>query len=152
MSFNRKFKRAHRPMKLLTFPAQAYLPKTVDQKETLEYQKSEDSLIGVIELLWAGISNSPCQDLTKKDYKTIKSLKKKLREISQYKDEDKDSRITLSGEQILILEEEELSIMKKLLEANKFTSLIAEDIDLLYSIVDAAKEYEVPKPVLKLEG
>jgi hypothetical protein len=124
-------------MKILRFPAQAYI-----EKKGKLVVDSGDAIVGTLELLWAGVQNSPCSDLKLREHKANKRLKKKLREITCYRDEDKDSRISLL-EQTLILEEEEIEVMKKLLNANSFTAAISEELGELWDIIDSAEDYKL---------
>lgn len=147
-------------MKLLRFPAQSYTLITDEvQKDILgrevkytgyKYDKQEDSIISSLELAWNAVTRSQLQDLNKKDHKLNKALKKKLREVTRFKDKDEDSRIPLKGEQILYLEEAELELLKRHLdEGNKFTSAVSEDVDRLWEVIESAQDYD-PKKDLSL--
>lgn len=156
MSFNRKFKRKHKTMKKIIFPAQTYkyVENEIIGKENnkdiiytgYKYILTEESIVGSLELLWASVQRSPLQDLNRNDHKINKRLKKKLREITRFKDKNEDSRISRDGLQILILEEDEFSLMKRHLDSNKFGSAASEDVSLLWEIIDAATDYIPPKP------
>jgi hypothetical protein len=140
MKLNRKLKRKKK-MRRLEFPNQKYT--LVDT--TYKLDKSE-GVIGLVELLWAGITRSEVQDLTKKDYKVIKKLRKKIKAVTVFKDKDEDSRVT-PQECTLYLENDEYDMLVKLLNGNKFLAVIAEELDSLWSIIDEAKEEEF-KPQL----
>lgn len=161
--FNRRYKQELRQrMKQILFEAESYKyveepVKTLTGIDTgkiykgYKYNKTDDRVIGLFELLWVGITQSQSQDLSKPDFKVIKRLKKKLREISRFKDADNDSRILLENDQVLILEGDEYSLVKRLLEANKFSASIADDVDALWEKVDSATDYDPPKPKLDIQ-
>lgn len=134
-------------MKQLNFPSEQYTL----ENEVYKYVKTEESAIGALELLWQTVELSQ-EKLNKKDHKTNKSIKRKLREITQYKDKEKDSRVTLPKPQILLLEEEELSLLKRHVENFPFSSRISEDVDRLWDIIDTAQDYTPPKPALVKDG
>lgn len=130
-------------MKQIVFDVEDYIYDGVKYN----YVKTDASQVGQFELLWAGVNNVQI-DLTKKEHKIIKRLKVKLREISIYKDNDKDSRILKLSTQQLILETDEYDIMKKLLESNRFLPRISDDVDALWEKIDNAPDYTPPKPEL----
>jgi hypothetical protein len=131
-------------MKQINFSAEFH--EFNEEKKTFEYKGPD--FIGTFELLWNGVDHSPCQNLTKKDHKVIKRLKKKLREISVYKDSDEDARVLSSGSHILLLEGDEYEVLKKLLDANIFSAMVSDEVDTMYDLVDNAPEYQPPKPAL----
>lgn len=151
MPFNRKFKRKHPNMRKLIFPSETYLIKPIKDVTGKDTDKNrlilEKGLIGLLELLNAGIENSPCQELSKKEHKINKKLKQSLEKVTQFKDEDEDARVTREGEQALILDEDEYELMKKLLDANKFSSKISSQVSDLWDIIDGAETYKPEFPV-----
>lgn len=108
-----------------------------------------DGLISILDLIWSGINKAqPEEKLTRKDHRTIKKVKAKIKDITRFKDFDKDSRIGHEYDQELILEDAELDMLKKLLESNKFLPIISDEVDLMWTIIDSAEDYVPPKPTL----
>lgn len=132
-------------MKRIDFPADDYREKTIG---IFEYQKKEDSVIGLLELLWIGIYRSPYDGLDRAKAKTLKKIIKKLRAITRFKDKDEDSRISNSGPQVLLLEDSELELFKTVLSANRFSALVTEDADLLWEVIESAQDFVPDKPKL----
>lgn len=133
-------------MKKLIFPAETYVVDS--QTEALIYKpESKRSIIGLLELLYTSIVTSPLSDMTKKDHKVNSALTDKLIGVTRYKDKQEDSRVSLEGDQALILEEPEYELMKKLVEANKFISRVSYDLTRLWDVIDSAQEYKVAQIV-----
>lgn len=132
-------------MKSIIFPESSY---TLESNGTYTYKRTESSIVGQLELLWAGVSQARVTELTKKDHRVIKSIKTKLREITMYKDGQEDSRISKTGSQCLLLESDEYDMIQKLLAANNFQPLVSDDIDLLWTSLESATDYIPEKPKL----
>lgn len=133
-------------MKKLIFIPETYV---VDpQTEALVYKPSDKrSIIGLLELLYTSIETSPLSEMTKKDHKVNSALKAKLIDVTRFKDKNEDSRVASEGTQVLILEEPEYELMKKLVEANKFISRVSYDLTRLWDVIDDAKEYKIAQIV-----
>jgi hypothetical protein len=145
LKLNRKFNRRHPKMRKLIFPAQEYILEhytdTQGKQLPKTFLKAKGATIGIVELLWTVLIRSPAQDLTKKDLKTIKSVKVLLKNITRYKDCDEDSRVSIEGSNVLILEEEQYEIIKKLMEAFKFTAAVSDEVVDLWDIIDNAESF-----------
>lgn len=108
-----------------------------------------DGIVGKFELLWIGIVKSPYgtrqgEQLSRKEHKVIKGLKKKLKDISIYKDGDQDSRIIFYPHtKECWLENDEYSLLIRLLEANSFSAAVSETLTDLYDLLDDTKEEEL---------
>lgn len=133
-------------MKQLSFPPASYTFK----EGSYIYDKTDSSIVAPLELLWTVIQESPLQDLKRADHRTNIALKKAIREITIFKDKDKDSRISINP-QILVLEDAQFELLKRHLNANIFSSRVSEDVETLWNIIESAKEYEIPRPQLVRE-
>ena len=131
-------------MRTLKFPADFYVPgsSTTD----FVYKKTDESMIGKLELLWQVVQNSPLTDLTKRDHRINRRLKQKIRAITMHKDKDQDSRITHPGPQTLILEEDEYALLMRHFDSQKFVSKASEDVDDLDLIITSAEYESTPEP------
>lgn len=126
-------------MRKLIFPAESY---TIKNSVLI----CDKAIVGVLELLWNGIEKSQAE-LSKKEHKVNKRLKESIELITRYKDKDEDSRVALEDKQELILEEDQYELLVKLLEGNKFTSLISKTVVALWDIVDNAETFTPLKAV-----
>lgn len=132
-------------MKQINFPNQFTRYSKVEETYVYKY---ENSIVGTLELLWITVYKSAYDGLDRSKAKTLKHLYKKIRDVTQYKDPSKDSRITKDGPQVILLEEAEFDLMKILISNNKLSVNAAEDLDLLWEVIESAKEYYPPKPQL----
>lgn len=129
-------------MKKLIFPNEEYK----EEKGSWIYVKTEESVIGKLELLWLAIEHSELKDLKLRDHKSNKKLKKAIREITRFKDKDEDARIALPGEQSLVLEDAEFELLRRHIdEGNKFGSKVSDDLIALYDILNAPHNIELIK-------
>lgn len=94
--------------------------------------------IDPFEMIWTGV-NVSSKKLDKKGHKINKRLREALKAISDWKDADKDSRILLSGPQILVLEEDEYSLLKSLLDEVNFRATLSEEVAEMYDLIDNAQ-------------
>ncbi len=135
-------------MKKLCFPDESYdfTKKPYTYKPILE-----NRFIGLLELVWSAVDKSNLP-LDKETHAVNRRLKNKLIAATGFKDEDEDSRVASPGPHQLILENDELDLLKNHLEkGNIFSSKITEDISLVWEIIDNAKEAKLAQPVTKLE-
>lgn len=113
-----------------------------------------DGLVGLFELLWTTVANSPLgvrngeSPLTRKEHKVIKGLKIKLKFISIYKDSDKDSRIIGQGKKEIWLENDEYSLLIRLIEANNISSKVSDTYTDLMDLLDSSQEEPLEPPKL----
>lgn len=126
-------------MRELTFPSESYELENKIWK--FKGKTGDGKLIGLFELIWSGVNRSGKEDLKRRDHKIVKRLKAKLREISRYKDQDEDARILdVGGPYTVILEEDEFQMLKDLVDANKFSSIISDEVDAMWNYLDSIPE------------
>ena len=114
------------------------------EKEALVYQ---NGAIGLFELIWTAISISE-KKLNKKEHKVVKRLKKDLRSISRFKDEDEDSRVlNEGGPHELLIEEDEYDILKEILEDVKFRAAVSDEVADMWDFIDNVPEHKKPELV-----
>lgn len=149
--FNKNFKRKNPTMRKLIFAPETYNLTPVQDKDGKNTDKSflkhKTELVGLLELLWTGVINSPCTELSKKEHKVNKRLQASLETVTRYKDSDEDARVALEGRQELIIEEDEYELLKKLMEANKFFGKISSQVSDLWDVIDTAETFTPLKAV-----
>lgn len=137
-------------MRKLLFPVEHYevevinterVKQKIDEKEK-EALVFQDGAIGLFELIWLGINISE-KKLNKKEHKIVKRLKSDLRFISRFKDVDEDSRVLNDGgPHELLIEEDQYSILKEILEDLKFKAAVSDEVADMWEFIDNAPEHK----------
>lgn len=131
-------------MRELIFNPESYEDK-IDPKTLKKYKQSKDNTIGIFELVYTSVNNVNIGDFTKADFKVIKRLKRALKLVSSYKDEDKDSKISVNGCK-LVIEEDEFAMLERLFnQASKgFRPAIAEEVCTIFDMLESSTLYSQP--------
>jgi hypothetical protein len=152
MKLQRRFTKLNRGSKMrkLLFPVEHYevevinterVKQKIDEKEK-EALVFQDGAIGLFELIWLGINISE-KKLNKKEHKIVKRLKSDLRFISRFKDVDEDSRVLNDGgPHELLIEEDQYSILKEILEDLKFKAAVSDEVADMWEFIDNAPEHK----------
>jgi hypothetical protein len=168
MKTNRRFKKLYKKrnplMREIKFPAETYVEK--DNSELIEQAKAQNIPVklkkwlecdnefkcGKLELIDVMISKMSELKMDKKKHKVNKKLRAKFKDITRYKDEDKDARVTLDGAQTLVLEDAEYDLLKEHMDSAtpKMAARISDLLTDVWDLVDEAREFKLE--LAKSEG
>lgn len=142
MKLQRKLNRAlkRNRMRNLSFAAEIYVEdvaKNAEGKDISYLKYVGEGRLGIFELIWTALNITP-RELNKKEHKINKRLRAKFKEVSRYKDQDKDARVLNEGTQQVLIEEDEYELLKGLLEAVKFKSALSDEVDTMFEFIDNA--------------